>query len=126
LNLVVQSLISNAIDACPAGGGRVVVETHAADGEIEIRVSDNGCGIAPNIRDRIFDPFFTSKPIGKGTGLGLAISYGIVKDHGGTIDFESALGQGTRFSVRLPVAPPGEALLHWENPDEVREPVSPT
>jgi signal transduction histidine kinase len=124
INLVVQSLVTNAIDACPAGG-RVVVETRAADGEIEIQVSDNGCGIAPAVRDRIFDPFFTTKPVGQGTGLGLSISYGIVKDHGGTIDFESSPGQGTRFSVRLPAAPTREALLQFEGPGETLEPVSP-
>jgi signal transduction histidine kinase len=124
INLVVQSLVSNAIDACPAGG-RVVVETRAADDGVEIRVSDNGCGIAPGARDRIFDPFFTTKPVGRGTGLGLAISYGIVKDHGGAIDFESTPGQGTRFTVRLPVAPPREALPHSEGPGETREPVAP-
>ncbi len=107
INLVVQSLISNAIDACPSGG-RVVIETHPRGDGIEIRVSDNGCGIALGIRERIFDPFFTTKPVGKGTGLGLAISYGIVKDHGGSIDFESAPSAGTCFSVRLPLAPPVE------------------
>ena len=107
INLVVQSLISNAIDACPTGG-RVVVETCEVDSEIEIRISDNGCGIAPAIRDRIFDPFFTTKAAGKGTGLGLPISLGTVRDHGGTIEFESTPGQGTRFTVRLPARhPPG-------------------
>ena len=124
INLVVQSLVSNAIDACPPGG-RVVVETRAVHGRVEIQVADDGCGIAPGNRDRIFDPFFTTKPMGRGTGLGLAISYGIVKDHGGTIDFESSPGQGTRFSVRLPVAPPGGAHPHLERPGSPREPVSP-
>jgi two-component system, NtrC family, sensor kinase len=70
-------------------------------------VSDHGSGIAPAIRDRIFDPFFTTKPIGKGTGLGLSISYGIVKDHCGSIDAESSPGEGTRFTVRLPVVNSG-------------------
>jgi signal transduction histidine kinase len=123
INLVVQSLVANAIDASPPGG-RVVVETRAVLDTIEIQVLDNGCGIPPGIRDRVFDPFFTTKPVGKGTGLGLAISYGIVKDHGGTIDFVSSPGQATRFSVRLPVASPGEALPRAERPGP-REPVSP-
>jgi two-component system, NtrC family, sensor kinase len=124
INLVIQSLISNAIDACQPGG-RVVIETRAGRDGVEIRVSDNGCGIAPEIRDRIFDPFFTTKPAGKGTGLGLAISYGIVKDHDGTIDFESSPDRGTRFTVCIPVAPPGETLLRLEGSDGSREPVSP-
>ncbi len=110
INLVVQSLISNAIDATPEGG-RVVIETRAIGGGIEIRVSDNGCGIAPAIADRIFDPFFTTKPIGKGTGLGLSISFGIVKDHGGSIDFKSLPGQGTQFTIFIPAAPPGATAL---------------
>jgi signal transduction histidine kinase len=105
INLVVQSLISNAIDACEAGG-KVKIETRTCAEGIEIGVTDNGHGIAPAIRDRIFDPFFTTKPVGKGTGLGLSISYGIVKDHSGAIDVESAPGQGARFTVRLPVASP--------------------
>ena len=105
INLVVQSLVSNAIDACRPGG-RVVIETRAVHDGIEIRISDNGCGVAPEVRDRIFDPFFTTKPVGQGTGLGLSISYGIIKDHGGTIDFESSLGLGTCFFVRMPVVPP--------------------
>jgi signal transduction histidine kinase len=103
INLVIQSLISNAIDAC-AECGRIIVETRSAGQFIEIQVSDNGCGIAPAIGERVFDPFFTTKPVGKGTGLGLSISFGIVKDHGGSIDFTSLPGQGTRFTVLIPVA----------------------
>ena len=124
MNLVFQSLISNGIDAC-AAGGRVIVETRTVDDGIEIQVSDNGYGIAPAIRDRIFDPFFTTKPVGRGTGLGLSISYGIVKDHRGAIEFESFPGQGTRFTIRLPVKLPGEIILHSKSPGEAQEPVAP-
>jgi signal transduction histidine kinase len=99
--MVLQSLISNAIDASPPGG-RVVVSTRTVGSGIEVEVADAGSGIPSEIRDKVFDPFFTTKPIGQGTGLGLSISYGIVKDHGGTIDFESIPDRGTRFSVRLP------------------------
>ena len=99
-----MNLLSNAIDAC-AQGGTVTVRTAAEDGQVQIDVIDNGHGINPEIRDRIFDPFFTTKPIGKGTGLGLSISYGIVQDHGGTIDVDSTPGSGARFTVRLPVRP---------------------
>jgi two-component system, NtrC family, sensor kinase len=121
INLVVQSLISNAIDASPEGG-RVVVETRVLDAGIEIRVSDNGHGIAPAIRDRVFDPFFTTKAVGKGTGLGLSISYGIVKDHGGSIDFESQPGQGTQFTILIPVAPLGSDVHQLERAAKMREP----
>ena len=100
-----MNLLSNAIDACPPGG-TVTVRTGAEDGQVRIDVIDNGHGINPAIRDRIFDPFFTTKPIGKGTGLGLSISYGIVQDHGGTIDVDSTPGEGSRFTVRLPLQPP--------------------
>jgi two-component system NtrC family sensor kinase len=112
LNLVLQSLISNAIDASPPGS-RVVVTTRLVGLEVEVEVADSGSGISDEIRDRVFDPFFTTKPIGKGTGLGLSISYGIIKDHRGSIDFESAPDQGTRFTFRLPASEalhPCEAL----------------
>ncbi len=102
VNQVVMNLLSNAIDACTLGG-KVTVRTSTEDGQVRIDVTDNGHGINPIIRERIFDPFFTTKPIGKGTGLGLSISYGIVQDHGGTIEVDSTPGGGSRFTVRLPV-----------------------
>jgi PAS domain S-box-containing protein len=71
---------------------------------VRLTVEDHGAGIPEAVRDRIIDPFFTTKPREKGTGLGLSISHGIIKDHGGVLWFESEVGQGTRFHVDLPVA----------------------
>jgi signal transduction histidine kinase len=105
VNQVVLNLLTNALDAC-SGGGKVTVHTAPADGGVEIRVSDTGRGIDPAVRDKIFDPFFTTKPPGHGTGLGLSISYGIVQDHGGRLTFDSTPGEGTRFTVSLPLRPP--------------------
>src|SRR6266481_4243100 len=70
---------------------------------VEVRVRDNGVGIAPEYRDRLFQPFFTTKPTGEGTGLGLSISYDIVtQQHGGTITVDSEVGTFTEFTIRLP------------------------
>ena len=70
---------------------------------VEIHVRDNGTGIAPEIRDKLFQPFFTTKPTGEGTGLGLSISYDIItQQHGGTIEVDSAFGEFTQFTIRLP------------------------
>ena len=70
---------------------------------VEVRVRDNGVGIAPALRDKLFQPFFTTKPTGEGTGLGLSISYDIVtQQHGGTIEVDSQVGEFTEFTVRLP------------------------
>ena len=73
---------------------------------VEIAISDTGCGIPPGNLQRIFDPFFTSKEVGKGTGLGLSVSYGIVRSHGGEIEVESTVGEGTTFRVLLPAKLP--------------------
>lgn len=102
INQVIMNLVTNAIDAC-RDNGRVVVRTSAEgpDG-VRIEIEDDGCGIDPTLRDRIFDPFFTTKPVGIGTGLGLSISYGIIQDHGGQIEVDSAPGRGTRFTIHLP------------------------
>jgi PAS domain S-box-containing protein len=79
------------------------VATHEAGDAVEVRVRDNGTGIPPDIRDKLFQPFFTTKPTGEGTGLGLSITYDIVtQQHGGTIAVDSEVGQFTEFTVRLP------------------------
>jgi PAS domain S-box-containing protein len=101
INQVIMNLVGNAIDASPEGG-TVTVRSRAEGHMIRLDVIDQGSGIPPEIRDRIFEPFFTTKPVGIGTGLGLSISYGIVQDHGGTIEAFSEAGKGARFSVRLP------------------------
>ena len=103
INLVLQNLLSNAIDAC-SEGGKVVVSTRRNGDGVRIEVRDDGTGIEPAILPKIFDPFFTTKPIGHGTGLGLAMSFGIVRDHGGSIEVESSLGQGSLFVVHLPTS----------------------
>ena len=108
--MVVQNLVLNAINAC-APCGKVVVRTRAVLDGVEFEVVDDGCGIEPAIQNKIFDPFSTTKPIGEETGLGLSMSYGIIKDHGGTIDFESTQAKGTRFCFRIPLRPwQGESL----------------
>jgi signal transduction histidine kinase len=79
------------------------VATREAGDAVEVRVRDNGAGIRPDIRDKLFQPFFTTKPTGEGTGLGLSISYDIItQQHGGTITVESEPGSFTEFTVRLP------------------------
>jgi signal transduction histidine kinase len=101
INQVILNLLTNAIDACDEGG-KVTVRSRAEEGGVRVEVSDTGCGVDPAVRGRIFDPFFTTKPLGQGTGLGLSISYGIVKDHGGTIEVESPPVGGACFVVHLP------------------------
>lgn len=104
LQQVFTNLLLNARDALPAGG-RVTLRTHADDDAVVAHVSDNGIGIAPENVARIYDPFFTTKGVGRGTGLGLAVSYGIVQEHAGHISVESAPGRGTTFRITLPAAP---------------------
>jgi signal transduction histidine kinase len=81
------------------------VATHDLGEAVEIRIRDNGTGIPPEIRDKLFQPFFTTKPTGEGTGLGLSISWDIVtQQHGGTIEVDSRVGEFTEFAIRLPRA----------------------
>jgi PAS domain S-box-containing protein len=104
------NLLNNAHDAI-GSDGRIQIGTtfDPVEKEVVIRVFDTGKGIPPEIRDRIFDPFFTTKGVGKGTGLGLSVTFGIVRDHGGRIDFETTYGgkdsadkTGTTFIIRFP------------------------
>jgi signal transduction histidine kinase/CheY-like chemotaxis protein len=100
---VLVNLINNAIDATEGRrGGRVDVSTSLDGDEITVSVADTGHGIPRDQLDRIFDPFYTTKPVGKGTGLGLSISDGIVERLGGTIRVTSEVGVGSTFVVRLP------------------------
>jgi signal transduction histidine kinase len=102
LNQVWTNLIDNAIDAVK-GTGRICVGTCQEDNQLVVEIVDDGPGIPPEVQSHMFEPFYTTKPIGSGTGLGLIISNRIVADrHGGEIEFESKPGE-TRFKVRLPV-----------------------
>ena len=80
----------------------VIISTTKQDGKIEIKVKDNGNGISQNIIDKIFQPFFTTKPTGQGTGLGLSLAYDIVKAHGGEIKVTTKEGEGSEFVLELP------------------------
>ena len=82
-------------------GGWLAIATHVDRGEVVAEVADTGNGIAAEHLARIYDPFFTTKPMGQGTGLGLSITYGIVREHEATIQCESTPGKGTRFEMRF-------------------------
>jgi hypothetical protein len=103
LQQVLLNLFLNARDAMPKGGW-LSIGTRLQNGSAVVEVSDTGSGIPAEHLSRIYDPFFTTKALGKGTGLGLSITYGIVQEHGGAIACESAAGQGTRFTLTLPLA----------------------
>jgi two-component system NtrC family sensor kinase len=112
---VVLNLLLNAAEATHSRSERrLKVATFAGKGTVVLMVSDNGEGIPPENVSKIFDPFFTTKSEGKGVGLGLAVSYGIIEAHGGEIEVKSTVGEGTTFTVTLPLehpAPPGDASV---------------
>ena len=105
LNLIVNAAhaIGDAVEGTDRKG-LIRVRTALEGDTVAIRIEDTGTGIPEDIRDRIFNPFFTTKPVGKGTGQGLAIAHSIITGkHGGTLTFESAMGRGTTFEIRLPI-----------------------
>ncbi len=106
LQQVFLNLFVNAADAMPEGGTLDVRLESADEDTVEIRIRDDGKGVAPEDLERIFEPFYTTKPQGSGTGLGLLVSRGIVVEHGGEIRVESELGKGTEFLIRLPACHP--------------------
>jgi signal transduction histidine kinase len=101
LNLLVNAM--QAIEATNRDDGRIAISAVEKSGEIVVEIADNGCGISEENLPEIFTPFFTTKGVGDGTGLGLSITHGMVQDHGGRLQVESVVGQGTCFRVILPI-----------------------
>lgn len=106
LQQVLMNIIINAVQAMGERGTLTVGTREREDGFVEIRISDTGRGIPADEVDRIFDPFYTTKQSGEGTGLGLSIAYGIVTKHGGTISVDSEVGEGSTFTISLPLTGP--------------------
>jgi PAS domain S-box-containing protein len=105
LQQVFMNFISNAAEAMEAGGGILTITTqhHLKENQISILIEDTGTGIPSRDIPKLFEPFFTTKKEGKGVGLGLSVAYGIVQDHGGSIDVKSTPGKGTRFRLVFPL-----------------------
>ena len=104
LQQVFLNLFINAIQAMLDGGTLTIKARPSEDGQwLKVEVADTGLGIEPEHLPRIFDPFYTTKQVGRGTGLGLSVTYGIVEKHGGHIEVESEKGKGSTFTVILPV-----------------------
>jgi signal transduction histidine kinase len=102
INQVIMNLLTNAEQSI-SDKGHITIRTGSEGDEVWFEVQDDGCGISAENQAKIFEPFYTSKPVGKGTGLGLSISFGIVQRHGGRITVQSAPGQGSTFRVTLPI-----------------------
>jgi two-component system, NtrC family, sensor kinase len=103
LQQAVIALATNAVDAMPFGG-ILKISARAYEDRVLIAVADNGIGIPSDNLPKIFEPFFTTKEVGRGTGLGLAVCYGILTEHGGSLDVQSTVGVGTTFTISLPTA----------------------
>jgi signal transduction histidine kinase len=106
-----HNVVANAVQAVDPRDGTVRVIARATEDAVEIVVEDNGCGMTPDVQERIYEPYFTTKPEGEGTGLGMVITRRIVDEHGGRIDLQSTPGFGTIFTIRLPLAPAGAAAF---------------
>ena len=117
INQVVLNLVVNAAHAIAdvtkdsGGRGKITVKTAVVDDHVVISIADTGGGIPVQIRGNIFDPFFTTKEVGRGTGQGLSIARSVVKAHGGALDFETEIGKGTTFFIRLPIAQSHEEFI---------------
>lgn len=115
------NVLLNAVDALPSGG-RIRVELDAKDTRATLRVVDDGTGMPEEVLRRVYDPFFTTKPLGEGTGLGLAITYGIMQRHSGSVKVRSKPGRGTMVELMLPVTSAAEEI---DRPEEAQTPVPP-
>lgn len=103
VNQVVMNLVVNAAHAMGTERGKITVRTGVENENVWFNVTDTGSGIPADVLPRIFDPFYTTKPIGKGTGLGLSLSYGIIQKHHGTMTVHTEVGKGSTFRVTLPI-----------------------
>ena len=103
IQYAIANVIKNAFGAMPRGG-MLTISTRRDDGHVEVEMADTGSGIPAEIQPRIFDPFFSTKPIHQGVGLGLLIAKEVVERSGGSIAFTSTLGIGTTFQIRVPIA----------------------
>jgi signal transduction histidine kinase len=104
LNQVIMNLTRNALEAIPGDHGLIRIVAMPHEDRIEVRVIDDGAGLEPAALKRLFEPFFTTKSAGSGTGLGLSISRQIAESHGGDLTVESEFGQGTTFTLNLPLS----------------------
>ena len=116
INQVFLNILANAIEAIQElpkdkQPGEVVITTRQFREEVMISIKDTGIGMSPDTLNRMYDPFFTTKEVGKGTGLGMSISYGIIESHGGKIGVNSQLGAGSEFIITLPIEPKATAML---------------
>jgi two-component system NtrC family sensor kinase len=109
LEQVVVNLVNNSLYALPRGG-RVTIAARRGGEDVIVEVDDDGTGISLEHLDRVFEPFYTTKPTGKGTGLGLAVCYGIVQSWGGRMEVKSSRGKGTTMRFRIPVS--GETVAN--------------
>ncbi len=118
INQVFFHVLQNAIQASDRGGLIEIRTRPDGDGAVVVEVEDQGAGIRPEDLPHIFEPFFTTKPVGAGAGLGLSVSYGIIRDHGGSLEVESTVGRGSLFRIRLPTKPtvPGHPRAATQDP----------
>jgi two-component system NtrC family sensor kinase len=121
LKQVFMNIIVNAAEAMHGSGRLTITTSRSPDGRsVLIEFTDTGEGIPEENLTRIFDPFFTTKDVGKGTGLGLATSYGIVEEHGGKIRVKSKVGEGSTFTIELPIPPQRQPILEEKMANEAR------
>jgi two-component system NtrC family sensor kinase len=100
---VILNIVNNAVDALGGDPGRIIIAIFTRGRNVCIQIADSGKGMSPEQLGKIFLPFYTTKDVGKGTGLGLSVSYGIVKNLGGDIEVQSRVGEGSTFTIVLPL-----------------------
>ena len=120
LNQVFMNILDNAQDAM-GESGTLTINLDKIDDKVKLEFIDTGAGIPEENLKKVFDPFFTTKPVGKGTGLGMSISYRVINDHHGTINVESEMGKGTKFTIVLPINQPLKEQLTEEKTNDTKD-----